>query len=904
MPPTGVTRPRRRRPAAPSKDDLLARARGRWPAILSSVAGISEDFLTGEHGPCPFCGGTDRWRYDDRNGEGGGYCNQCGGRDTGGGSISGIDIVMRARGMEFSEACKAIGDYLGGDVATAASGAANAPWRKPEVPPEGTPPPPLGTATQQWPVRRSDGHALFWIQRIPMAGVDKRGKPKKRFLHRVWLDGNWHYPSTKRDGFTCEWPAPRPPYGLPELAERPDAPVLIVEGETARDAAQLLLPNWVVVTWTNGSNAVAMVDWSAMAGRHCVIWPDNDDPGLKCANRLTQLLQGAGSEHVAVVTPPDGLPQGWDLADADDWTTEQAEAWIADHSVAVAAAAAESGGNAPDNAAAPRERDLWPFVMLGFNGDDYYYQPGESGQVTKISRSGHGNSSNLFSLARIEWWARQFPRTNREGEIIGVAWQNAVSDLLGRQHSVGCYDPSRIRGIGAWWDSGKLVFHLGDRLVIEGRVWPILKPPASEYLYQRLPKRDGPGSAQPLSDQEGAELTTLAERFHWESKSAGVLLAGWCALAPICGALRWRPHIWLNAIAGSGKSSVMDYYIAPMLADIALHVENTTTEAGIRQKLRSDALPVVFDEAESNEKPDITRMQGVLALARGASYEGRGVTIKGSPSSEVTMFNVRSMFLLSSISTALKQAADRSRFSVLVLRIPDELPEAEKRAHWTSLKADLLKAITPETGSRVVARMVGLAGVVRHTAEVMSAAASAVLGSARLGDQIGTLLAGAWCLQNQAPPTEAQALDWVRNSGVSEQTTGQADERGGDQRDCLETILQAQLRVETGRDGTVTRTVSELIELADGTSATLEPVSQDLAVAALGRYGLRVDGGELLVSNIAKGVAKLLAGTAWADGGWANLLASLPGARRNGMTRFKGLASATRAVAIPRALLQ
>jgi putative DNA primase/helicase len=892
---------------------LLERARGRWPAILGAVAGIGDEFLTGRHGPCPLCSTDptdDRWRWDDRNGEGGGYCNQCAGKQGTGGAISGIDLVMRSRDLTFPEACKAINDYLGGDVGeeTATAKAKAVPWRKPEVPPEGAAAPALGKATGQWPVQRGDGHPLFWIQRVPMAGTDKRGKAKKRFVHRVWLDGGWHYPSTKRDGFTCEWPTPRPFYGLPELEARPEAPVLLVEGETTMDAAKLLLPDWVVVAWPNGSKAVGVIDWSPMTGRRVVIWPDNDKDGQVCAVRLVNLLYGEGAESVAVVELPEGLPVGWDLGDADDWTGDQVEAWIADHASVCApegegllADGDEGGDDAPETST---EGEAWPFTMLGFNGDDYYYQPGDSGQVMRISRSGHSSTANLLSLARLEWWRDRFGRYNRDGECTGVEWQPAISALLGRQHAIGCYDPSRIRGVGAWWDDGRPVFHLGDRLIADGRAWPILNPPPSEYLYQRLPRRRGPQAAEPLSEQEGHELMGLAERFHWESKSAGILLAGWCALAPICGALRWRPHLWLNAVAGSGKSSVMDYFIAPLLADLALHVLNNTTEAGIRQKLRSDALPVVFDEAESNEKPDAARMQGVLSLARAASSEGRGVTIKGSPSAEVTMFNVRSMFLLSSISTSLKQAADRSRFSVLVLRIPDELSDQERQAHWSSLKADLSRAVSEQTGERLVARMLSLVGVVRDTAEVMATVASAELGSARQGDQLGTLLAGAWALQSRQVPTPDEALAWLRSSGISDQAEGQADERGGDQRDCLETILQAQLRVETGRDGTVTRTVSELLDVASGIASPLDPVSPDLAASVLGRHGLRVDGAELLVSNIAKGVAKLLAGTAWADGGWANLLASLPGARRNGMTRFKGLASATRAVAVPKSLLQ
>lgn len=57
--------------------DTVERARGRWLEILPQL-GIAMAFLRNRHGPCPICGGKDRFRFDDKNGEGTYYCNQCG----------------------------------------------------------------------------------------------------------------------------------------------------------------------------------------------------------------------------------------------------------------------------------------------------------------------------------------------------------------------------------------------------------------------------------------------------------------------------------------------------------------------------------------------------------------------------------------------------------------------------------------------------------------------------------------------------------------------------------------------------------------------------------------------------------------------------------------------------------
>ena len=164
-----------------------------------------------------------------------------------------------------------------------------------------------------------------------------------------------------------------------------------------------------------------------------------------------------------------------------------------------------------------------------------------------------------------------------------------------------------------------------------------------------------------------------------------MLLAGWIALAPICGALDWRPHIWLTGGAGTGKSAILDRFISPLLHDMGVHVSGNTTEAGLRQTLKSDALPIIFDEAESNEKADQTRMQSILALARVASSETNAQMIKGSPNGEVIRYHLRSMFFLSSISTALKQGADRTRFAQLTLKTTTKFDKHERALHWEQL---------------------------------------------------------------------------------------------------------------------------------------------------------------------------------------------------------------------------
>ncbi len=106
-----------------------------------------------------------------------------------------------------------------------------------------------------------------------------------------------------------------PVYGVDRLAAKPDAPVLVVEGEKAADAAQALLPEWVAVTSQGGANAAGKGDWAPLAGRDVAIWPDNDEPGARYAADVARQLETAGAASVRVVEIPAGWPEGWDLAD-------------------------------------------------------------------------------------------------------------------------------------------------------------------------------------------------------------------------------------------------------------------------------------------------------------------------------------------------------------------------------------------------------------------------------------------------------------------------------------------------------------------------------------------------------------------------------------------------------------
>lgn len=76
-----------------------------WRSVLLS-AGLSETQLKNRHGPCPVCGGRDRYRFDNKHGRGDFYCSHCGAGD-------GFKLVMGVLGVSFAEARKKVLEYAG-----------------------------------------------------------------------------------------------------------------------------------------------------------------------------------------------------------------------------------------------------------------------------------------------------------------------------------------------------------------------------------------------------------------------------------------------------------------------------------------------------------------------------------------------------------------------------------------------------------------------------------------------------------------------------------------------------------------------------------------------------------------------------------------------------------------------
>jgi putative DNA primase/helicase len=85
--------------------EIHAAIGGSWPAILAQL-GVADEFLRKKAGPCPACGGTDRYTFDNRKGRGDFYCRQCGPGD-------GFELLCRVHNWTFADARRRVIEVAG-----------------------------------------------------------------------------------------------------------------------------------------------------------------------------------------------------------------------------------------------------------------------------------------------------------------------------------------------------------------------------------------------------------------------------------------------------------------------------------------------------------------------------------------------------------------------------------------------------------------------------------------------------------------------------------------------------------------------------------------------------------------------------------------------------------------------
>jgi putative DNA primase/helicase len=252
---------------------------------------------------------------------------------------------------------------------------------------------------------------------------------------------------------------------------------------------------------------------------------------------------------------------------------------------------------------------------------------------------------------------------------------------------------------------------------------------------------------------------------------------------------------------------------------------------------------------------------------------------------------------MSSIGVGLREAADLTRTAVLTIKPLSATTTAERieqEQQWRKLQS-ACAAIPIDTPQKLLARQVHHLPLIRKNIEVFKEVIAVNLGNRRLGDQLGTLLAGMMSLFSTTEMTKEgcekflEGYDWTDFTTVKTLREDLA---------LLYHLANSRVRVDTAV-GMHERLIGELIEMVLNNSddGVINPVS---ASNTLLRLGIRIDlrEGGIWIATGVTGMKQIMSSSDYSEG-WGRVLERHPYARlSNGTIKFSGVNS--RAVFIPK----
>lgn len=686
--------------------------------------------------------------------------------------------------------------------------------------------PKLGTPSAIYDYRTASGKVYSRVFRFDING----GKDIRPLIRVKGVGYKWGAPPAKF----------RLPFNLP-AAQKADK-VVVVEGEKAAvAAAEIFADIAAAITWQGGSSASHLTNFApACKGKVVYLWADADAEGVKAMDKIAAALKDVAAE-IRVINLGGSVRAGYDAADA-----------LAE-------------GLTSNDILGEKVPDELPHG-LGYDDGNYYFWSPQLCLVLAVRQETNAVARKLLSLARLEKWLEVFG--NRQGK---VDIDKAVNFLIQQCLSAGYFDSSQVRGRGVNIDKDGIALSLGNRIIKgNGESVSIAAQRRRGAIYV-VAKPIAYGGGKPLSDVEVAKFNNLISEFGWANSDMGGFLLGWLTTAIICGALRYRPHCWITGSTGSGKSWIMDNIIRAVLGNFAIYATSKTTEAGLRNILGKDALPVIMDEAETQSKDDIVNMQRILDLAR-QSYSSDGANIiKGKSGGDGhTIYQVRSSFLFSSINFGAHQSADLSRFINLRLR-RGALSEDE----FQRVARSVYKTVTDDFSRSFIMRAFVRASYIRDACEVFCPLVSSRLrGSRRAGDTYGSVLAAQTVMLSSDPAAIDEdevrriinGVSW--DSGESVFSNPQSDDEH-----IINRLITLKFRI-----GSEDESIGGMLEaaLSSGNSGD-GGVGREGAVAKLRSLGIVIRNGNdgnprVLVSDNVNVRERVFSNTQW-HYSWFNTLA-------------------------------
>lgn len=457
------------------------------------------------------------------------------------------------------------------------------------------------------------------------------------------------------------------------------------------------------------------------------------------------------------------------------------------------------------------QKNYHPFFFLGFDERYYYVLPKRFFIPLSINRGDSSIKNMMKEVAPFEWWFNSFQKYDADG--------NASFDMLGaiewfREESArkGLYDDRKVLGIGAYKDGENIVFNKGDSLFVEGR-----KIKYEDYEGEKIFTRSKIKlnfSGTPWTVDDGTNFINQLNTFNFEKKIDYIVVSGYAVISWLASLLDKRPHIWITAKSKTGKSTLVENLLVPVVGkEQAFYIESIASEAFFRQSCRKDCRVPFLDEFEAHNKEEALQQKKYFHFMRSA-YSGI-VTGKGTPGHEPITFNIKLMFCLISVNVRFDNEADSSRFVICRMK-----PKTDKK---------FMKQIENPNGLRL--RTLKKISKIKN---YIKKAKQLIIDNGydyRKADTYSPFLVGFWMLVSDNDFFIGD--DWLKKIIIgSIQNLSEPDYKDDEDR-ILERIFQERIKIDPGHEETI---AEMLIEKIMDTSSGDEVLKYDSIIR---RYGLR-----------------------------------------------------------------
>ena len=490
-------------------------------------------------------------------------------------------------------------------------------------------------------------------------------------------------------------------------------------------------------------------------------------------------------------------------------------------------------------------RDNRHYRLLGLENLNFVFRLKRAGQTHVVPRNRIGRKDELIALAPQVFWH------GLAGDIdiltplvcakIGDNLTRAADELpqVSRTNFV---ERGAVR-----LPDGQVAYHLGDRVLIEGRELDLNEN--TDLVWLSGPPLDLGSPARP---DQAKDLARAVLHYRWAAPDDGRRFLGWVVSAIVGGALEWRPHLWLTAPAKTGKTWLFDHVLTPLMGPAMMPIADASA-AGVARYTGNSSLPIGIDEAE----PSHQWVLDLLPTLRVAS-SGAGARVRADAHGGVNVSHSRFSAILSSTIAPNLAKADATRITEVGLStesVPD-WPAVMRGIQNATKHADAVRYKIIRDAPAIVRETDRLAGEMQH-----------------LGMDSREALASA-----------AFTAGW-RWWGVDQREV-MAQPETTERTDASDALLEI-LALRHTKPGGVSMSVAQML---------LEYENNDEALKDL--YGVRRMGNEIWLAESHPGLRQAMVRSKWANADLRKLLLQLEGVHtlRNGV-HFGALKA--RAMVIP-----